>query len=176
MESKVKSMGHPMHPMLVNYPLGLLTVSPIFDIVHLVTGNGYWSEIAFWMIAAGSIGGLLAAAVGTIDWLAIPFGTRAKSVGLLHGAGNYVILVLFIVSWLLRLSDPKAPSIIAYVLSFLGAVLLAGTGWLGGELTLRMGIGVDEGANLNAPSSLSGLPADATTTQANTPDNRTMVG
>jgi uncharacterized membrane protein len=176
MESKVKSMGHPLHPMLVNYPLGLLTVSVIFDIVHFITGNGYWSEIAFWMIAAGAIGGLLAAAVGTIDWLAIPSGTRAKSVGLLHGIGNYVILVLFIVSWLLRLSDPKAPSIIAYVLSFLGAALLGGTGWLGGELTLRLGIGVDAGANLNAPSSLSGLPADATTAHVSTHSDQTAVG
>ena len=176
MESKVKSMGHPMHPMLVNYPLGLLTVAPIFDIVHFVTGNGFWSEIAFWMIAAGTIGGIIAAAVGTIDWLAIPSGTRAKSVGLLHGAGNYVILVLFIVSWLLRLSDPKAPLIVAYVLSFLGAVLLGGTGWLGGELTLRLGIGVDEGANLNAPSSLSGLPADASMAHISSHSDQTVAG
>ena len=176
MESKVKSMGHPMHPMLVNYPLGLLTVSPIFDIVHFVTGNGFWSEIAFWMIAAGTIGGIIAAAVGTVDWLAIPSGTRAKSVGLLHGAGNYAVLVLFIVSWLVRLGDPKAPSIIAYVLSFLGAVLLGGTGWLGGELTLRHGIGVDEGANLNAPSSLSGLPADAGIAHPGAHGDQTVVG
>src|SRR5947209_18202740 len=176
MESKVKSMGHPMHPMLVNYPLGLLTVGPIFDIVHFITGNGFWSEIAFWMIAAGTIGGLLAAAVGTIDWFAIPSGTRAKSVGLLHGAGNYVILVLFIVSWLLRLSDPKAPSIAAYVLSFLGAVLLGGTGWLGGELTLRLGIGVDAGANLNAPSSLSGLPASPEVSHSSSAGKEPVVG
>src|SRR5260370_12442320 len=88
MESKVKLMGHAMHPMLVNFPLGLLITSAIFDIVHLITGNGYWSEIAFWMIAAGLIGGLLAAAVGTIDWFAIPSGTRAKAVGLWHGGGR----------------------------------------------------------------------------------------
>jgi len=176
MESKVKSMGHPMHPMLVNYPLGLLTVGPIFDIVHFITGNGFWSEIAFWMIAAGTIGGLLAAAVGTIDWFAIPSGTRAKSVGLLHGAGNYVILVLFIVSWLLRLSDPKAPSIAAYVLSFLGAVLLGGTGWLGGELTLRLGIGVDVGGSLNVHRSISGLPADAGMAHTSTHSDQTVVG
>ena len=78
MESKVKSMGHPLHPMMVNFPLGLLITAAIFDIVRLVTNNGYWSEIAFWMITAGVIGGLLAAAIGTIDWLAIPAGTRAK--------------------------------------------------------------------------------------------------
>src|SRR5579859_3165401 len=139
MESKVKSMGHPVHPMLVNFPLGLLTTSAVFDIIHWVTGNGYWSGLAFWMIAAGVISGLMAAIVGTIDALAIPSGTRAKSVSWLHGAGNFLILVLFVVSWFLRLNAPGNPPIIAYVLSFLGAALLGATGWLGGELTLRLG-------------------------------------
>src|SRR5258708_25245881 len=99
MESKVKSMGHAMHPMLVEFPLGLLITSVIFDIVHLITGNGYWSEIAFWMIVAGLIGGLLAAAVGAIDWFAIPSGTRAKSVGLWHGGGESVYPPLFLHKW-----------------------------------------------------------------------------
>jgi uncharacterized membrane protein len=153
--------------MLVNFPLGLLVTSAVFDIIHWVTRNGYWSGIAFWMIAAGVITGLLAAIVGTIDALAIPSGTRAKSVSVVHGSGNFLILVLFIASWFLRLSVPENPPIIAYVLSFLGAALLGITGWLGGELTLRLGIGVDEGANLNAPSSLSGLPANQ-----NVPDSR----
>ena len=167
MESKVKSMGHPLHPMLVNFPLGLLVTSAVFDIIHWITGNGYWSGIAFWMIAAGVITGLLAAIVGIIDALAIPPGTRAKSVSVLHGSGNFLILVLFIASWFLRLSVPENPPFIAYVLSLLGAAFLGITGWLGGELTLRLGIGVDEGANLNAPSSLSGLPANQ-----NVPDSR----
>ena len=176
MESKVKSMGHPLHPMLVNFPLGLLVTSAVFDIIHWITGNGYWSGIAFWMIAAGVISGLLAAIVGTVDALAIPSGTRAKSVSVWHGAGNSLILVLFAVSWLLRYSVPADPPIIAYVLSFLGAALLGATGWLGGELTLRLGIGVDEGANLNAPSSLSGLPASQGVTGASRSSERPMVG
>ena len=176
MESKVKSMGHPLHPMLVNFPLGLLVTSAVFDIIHWVTGNGYWSGIAFWMIAAGVISGLLAAIVGTIDALAIPSGTRAKSVSLIHGTGNFLILVLFAVSWFLRFSVPVDSPIIAYVLSFLGAALLGATGWLGGELTLRLGIGVDEGANLNAPSSLSGLPASQRVTDASRSSDRPVVG
>jgi uncharacterized membrane protein len=176
MESKVKSMGHPMHPMLVNFPLGLLVTAAIFDIVHLITGNGYWSEVAFWMIAAGLIGGLIAAAVGIIDWFAIPAGTRAKAVGLWHGGGNIVILALFIVSWFIRLPAQGSPSIIAYVLSFLGAALLGATGWLGGELTMRLGVGVDAGANLNAPSSLSRLPADQVVTSTSTASDRPSVG
>jgi hypothetical protein len=66
--------------------------------------------------------------------------------------------------------------VIAYVLSFLGAALLGVTGWLGGELTLRLGIGVDEGANLNAPSSLSGLPASRDIPDRNKVVDRSIVG
>jgi uncharacterized membrane protein len=176
MESKVKSMGHPIHPMLVNFPLGLLVTSAAFDIIHFVTGNGYWSGIAFWMITAGVITGVLAAIVGTIDALAIPSGTRAKSVSFLHGTGNALILVLFVVSWILRFSVPSDPPVIAYVLSFLGAALLGVTGWLGGELTLRLGIGVDEGANLNAPSSLTGLPASQNDVDSSKVSDRSMIG
>jgi uncharacterized membrane protein len=67
-ESKAKIMGHPIHPILIPFPLGLLSTSVVFDVVHLLTGNGKWSEISFWMIAAGVIGGLAAAVFGLIDW------------------------------------------------------------------------------------------------------------
>jgi uncharacterized membrane protein len=159
LESKVKLLGHPLHPIMVVFPLGLLITSVIFDIVHWITGNGFWSESSFWIIAAGLVGGIIAASIGTIDWIEIPSGTRAKVVGLRHGAGNYIILILFAVSWFIRSGAPGNPFLVAYLLSFLGAALLGVTGWLGGELTLRLGVGVDEGAHLNAPSSLSGKPA-----------------
>ncbi|HET7478417.1 MAG TPA: DUF2231 domain-containing protein [Rubrobacteraceae bacterium] len=161
MESRARMMGHPIHPILIPFPLGLLTTSVVFDIVHLITGSGQWAVISFWMIAAGVIGGLAAAVFGLIDWLGIPSGTRAKSVGLLHGASNFVMVALFAVSWLLRLEAPGAPGIVAIALSFLGVGLAALGGFLGGELVVRMGVGVSEDANLNAPSSLSGRPAGA---------------
>ncbi len=159
MESRAKLFGHPIHPMLIPFPLGLLLTSFIFDVVYLLTDNGKWSEIAFWMIAAGVIGGLAAAVFGLIDWLAIPSGTRAKSVGLWHGAGNVVVVVLFIVSWLLRADAPGEPGAIPIILSLVGVGLAGLTGWLGGELVDRMGVGVDDGAHLNSPSGLSGRPA-----------------
>lgn len=162
MESKVKAFGHPIHPMLIVFPLGLLATSLIFDIIHWITGNGFFSVVAFWMIAAGVIGGLLAAIFGLIDWLAIPGGTRAKTVGLWHGSGNVVVVVLFILSWLIRLNTQANPPIIASLLSVLAVVLALVTGWLGGELVDRLGVGVDAGANLNAPSSLSGQSASET--------------
>ncbi|MBO0780214.1 MAG: DUF2231 domain-containing protein [Ktedonobacteraceae bacterium] len=163
MESKVKLFGHPIHPMLIAFPLGLLATSFVFDIVHWITGNDYFSEVAFWMIAAGIIGGLLAAVFGLVDWLAIPAGTRAKAVGLWHGAGNVIVVLLFAGSWLLRLNTQRNPSIFAYILSLIAVLLALVTAWLGGELVDRLGVGVDEGANVNAPSSLSHQPAAAHT-------------
>jgi uncharacterized membrane protein len=111
------------------------------------------------MIVAGIIGGLAAAPFGWIDWFAIPADTRAKPIGLYHGVGNIVVLVLFAVSWFLRRESPDEPGTVAFVLSLIGVALAVVTGWLGGELVDRLGVGVDRWANLNAPSSLSGRPA-----------------
>ena len=162
MEARAKFLGHPIHQILIVFPLGLLATAVIFDVIALVASNGYWSEIAVWMIAAGIIGGLVAALFGLIDWTKIPSGTRAKRTGLLHGVGNVVVVLLFAGSWVLRRDDPRAPESLALVLSFAGGGLALVTGWLGGELVNRLGIGVYEGANVDAPSSLSGRPARET--------------
>ena len=164
MESKAKALGHPIHQMLIPFPFGLLATAVIFDVVYLVWGNPTMATVAYWMIAAGVIGGFAAAPFGLIDWVAIPQGTRAKSVGLLHGVGNVFVLILFIGSWWLRhgaASAPQAyaPDTVALVLSFAGFALAGLTGWLGGELVDRLSVGVDDGAHLDAPSSLSGRPA-----------------
>ena len=110
------------------------------------------------MIVAGVLGGLVAAPFGMIDWLAIPAGPRAKSIGALHGVGNAVVVLLFVVSWYVRSRAGVPPSTSAYVFSFLGVGLALWTGWLGGELVVRLGIGVDSGTHVNAPNSLSGRP------------------
>jgi uncharacterized membrane protein len=159
MESKAKLFGHPIHQMLIVFPLGLLATSFIFDIVHLVTGSGRWADISFWMIASGIIGGLVSAVFGLVDWLAIPRDTRAKRIGAFHGIGNVVVVALFAVSWLLRYDQPTAPEAAAIVLSALAVALALVTAWLGGELVDRLAIGVDQGAHADAPSSLSKRPA-----------------
>jgi uncharacterized membrane protein len=155
MESKARVMGHPVHPILVPFPLGLLSTSVIFDVVHLLTGGPRWAEISFWMIASGVVGGLLAAAFGLIDWLAIPSGTRAKAIGLGHGLSNVVMVALFATSWLVRAGAPGEPGVFAIVLSIMGVGLASLGGFLGGELVFRMGIGVAEGANPDASGSSS---------------------
>jgi uncharacterized membrane protein len=159
MESKAKLLGHAIHPMLIVFPLGLLATAVAFDIVGLVQADNSWFGISYWMIAAGIIGGLLAAVFGLIDWFAIPDGTRAKTIGLLHGGTNVLVTLLFIASWFLRGSPRNAPGTAALACSFIAVVLALVGGWLGGELVDRLGIGVDSGAHANAPSSLSGRPA-----------------
>lgn len=155
MDSRAKLFGHPVHQMLIVFPLGLLAMAIVFDVIRLATGDPYWSEIAYPMIGAGVLTGFLAAPFGFIDWLAIPSNTRAKRVGAMHGAGNVGVLVLFAVSWAFRGSEPGTPQGFAYMASFAGGILAMITGWLGGELVDRLGVGVDEGAHVNAPSSLS---------------------
>jgi uncharacterized membrane protein len=164
MESRAKILGHPAHQMLIPFPFGLLATAVIFDVVYLVWGNPAMATVAYWMIIAGIIGGLVAAPFGLIDYLAIPQGTRAKSVGLVHGLGNAVVLLLFAGSWWLRYgaagaASPYAPGTLALVLSFAGFALAGLTGWLGGELVDRHAVGVDDGAHLDSPHSLSGHPA-----------------
>ena len=162
MESRAKVLGHAAHPILIVFPLGLLATAVIFDTIRLVTGDPKWSDVAFYMIGAGIVGGLVAAVPGLIDWLAIPKGTRARRVGLWHAVGNDIVLVLFAVSWWLRrgvTQPPHDPTTPALLLSYAGAGLSLLTGWLGGELIERLSVAVHEGAHLDAPNSLSGRPA-----------------
>ena len=156
---QAKFLGHYIHPMLIVFPLGLLATAVAFDIVGLVQADNSWFGISYWMIAAGIIGGLVAAMFGLIDWIGIPSGTRAKRIGLLHGGTNVVVVLLFIVSWFMRGSPGNTPSNGALTLSFIAVVLALVGGWLGGELVDRLGIGVDEGAHADSPSSLSNRPA-----------------
>jgi uncharacterized membrane protein len=159
MRARARLFGHPIHQMLIVFPLGLLTTAVVLDVVHLVGGGTFSAGMSFWLIAGGIVGGAVAAPFGWIDWFAIPANTRARSVGLLHGLGNVVVLLLFAGSWLLRRDAPASPETFALVLSFAGGALAFVTGWMGGELVDRLGVGVEDGAHVNAPSSLSGRPA-----------------
>lgn len=165
MESRAKLLGHPIHQMLIVFPLGVLAMSLVFDVIGGLAGWPKLHEAAFYMIAAGIISGLLAAVFGLIDFLAIPTGTRAKRIGAVHGSGNVVVLAIFAAGWLLRRENPAQPEVLAVILSAAAAGLAAITGWLGGELVGRLGVGVDDGAHLDAPSSLSGpvRPSDSGT-------------
>jgi uncharacterized membrane protein len=157
MDARAKLFGHPIHQMLIVFPLGLLAMAVVFDIVWLVRGQPGWVASSYHMIAAGVLTGLVAAIFGFLDYLGIPAGTRAKRIGVLHGVGNVVVVALFAASWWQRyIGDPLAPSGAAIALGVAGALVATITGWLGGELVDRLAVGVDEGAHVDAPSSLSG--------------------
>lgn len=154
MDSHAKAAGHPIHQQLIVFPLGLLATAVVFDILRLLTDNNGFATASYYMIAAGVISGLLAAVFGAIDYLAIPAGTRAKRVGAVHGLGNVVVVLLFAGSWLLRMNEPDyVPTTLAFVLALAGAVVATVTGWLGGELVGRLGVGVAPDAHLDAPAS-----------------------
>lgn len=153
MESRAKLFGHSVHQMLVVFPLGLLATAVVFDLVWLGTRNPVMAAVSFWMMAAGIIGAVVAAPFGLVDWLAIDKNTRAKRIGALHGGGNAVVALLFVGSWLMRSADQPPPTT-AIALGIVGALIALFTAWLGGELVARMGVGVYDRANLDAPSSL----------------------
>ena len=160
-ESRAKVAGHAAHPMLIPFPLALLPAAIVFDALYLVTRDERFAAAAYWNLAGSVAGGLVAGSFGLVDWLAIPPKTRAKRVGLWHGAGNVAILGVAAGSALVRRARPGyRPTGTALVATALAGAASAVTGWLGGELVERLGVGVDHGANIDARSSLAG-PARA---------------
>src|SRR5687768_6935595 len=124
MESKIKIFGHPVHPMLIVFPLGLLLTAVIFDAIYLATDKPWLVTVSYWNIAAGVIGGVVAGIFGLIDWIGIPRGTRAKRIGLWHAIGNVLVLALFAASWLIRSTEPmNAPSVAAFIVEVVAVAI-----------------------------------------------------
>lgn len=160
MESRAKLLGHPIHQMLVVLPLGLFIGAVVFDGLYVWTGSTAFATVGYFNIIGGIVSGLAAAVFGLIDWLAIPSGTRAKRIGLMHGASNVVVVALFAYVWFTRSTIADvAPTTAVFAIEAIALLIGGVAGWLGGELVDRLGVGVDDGANLNAPNSLSGRPA-----------------
>lgn len=156
--------------MLVVFPLGLLATSVAWDICRLVTDRPMWGVVSFWTIFAGVIGALLAAVPGFIDWLAIPDGTRAKSVGMIHMVLNLIVVGLFIVSLAARWMVPGGYALAGagrMLWGWIGVGLALVSGWLGGELVETLGISVRPDAGPNAPS-----PLGKSGTRGNVPVHR----
>jgi uncharacterized membrane protein len=132
--------GHPLHPMVVPIPIGLLSAAVVSDIAFAITRDGFWARASRWLLRGGLLGGLVAAPLGAIDFRSI----RAARTpgGQAHAAGNLTIMALTGLSLLLRRGSPGRVPPIAMVLSMLAGAMLAVTGWLGGELSYREGIGV----------------------------------
>jgi len=150
MRSRATFLGHAVHPVMIVLPLGLFNTAVILDIAYLITGRAGFAAAAGYVIGTGLVSGLAAAVFGLMDWTAIPPGTPAKRVGLLHGAGNVLVLLLFTASWLLRIFHQWVPSPAALICGFAGLALAGVTGWLGGELVERLGVGINDGVASDA--------------------------
>ena len=144
MQSKASIGGHPIHPMLIPFPLALWATSFVVDVLFYFLRHPTLLIISKFMIAAGCIGAVAAAIPGIIDWLAIKNGD-AKKVANWHARLNITALVVFAISLFLRLGSYSEivgrKLTIPFLLSFIGVILISISGWLGGELAFRYGIG-----------------------------------
>ncbi len=142
--------GHPFHPMLVTVPIGAWAGSLVFDIAsHLVGDPDFLSRGAMWLIALGVIGALAAALVGFLDLFAIPAGTRAFRVGLLHMTLNLLVTAAYLGNFLWRQAGPGPSGSVAagpLALNVAAFVVLGVSGWLGGKLAYRYGVRVADEA------------------------------
>jgi len=156
MESRVKLFGHPVHQMLVTFPIGAFGVSVAGDVLHSLSGRRGHAAAARVALDVGLASGALAVPFGLIDYLAIERGSRARRIGLWHAVGNAALLGLFATARVLR-SDAHTPRS-AKLFAGAGFLLSGLTAWLGGELIVRHGVGVHDRGLQAAPNAVRGAP------------------
>lgn len=147
MASRASIGGHPIHPMLIPFPIGLLVFSFVADLIYLWRGNPIWRDyIAFYTLLGGIIGAAAAAIPGLIDWATLtdPAVVRVAN---WHARVNIATLVIFIASFYLRTSNgaawfPTLPTL-PVIVSLVGVMGLSIAGWLGGQLVFKHGVAVD---------------------------------
>lgn len=143
MASPASIRSHPIHPMLIVFPIGLWVFSLICDIVyHAFTHNAYWKGMAYYTMIGGLVGALLAAIPGFIDWMSIRE-RRVKKIATTHMVLNLTVVALFIFNLGLRYNAATDTEIFAVALSVVGIALLSVSGWLGGSLVYVHHVGVE---------------------------------
>jgi uncharacterized membrane protein len=155
--SRAAISGHPVHPMIVPFPIAFLVGALFADLAFLSSADLFWSRAAVWLLGAGVATGALAAGLGAIDFFSI---ARARSLaaGWMHFLGNGAALLLAGWNLVTRLGDAAAavaPG--GIILSLATTFILVVTGWLGGELAYRHRIGVMRSAESAAAAVEPGL-------------------
>lgn len=153
MKTPASILGHPIHPMLVAFPIGLWVFSVVCDIVSRGGQEASWSAAALYTVGGGIIGALLAAVPGLADLLSLPE-SRARKIGFAHMAINLLAALVFAIDFFLRVGSARqfwAP----FGLSLVGLALISLGGWLGGSLVYVHGVAVMMPGDLNRPE-----PAD----------------
>lgn len=138
--------GHPFHPILVTVPIGAWVCALVFDIAsHIADPPGFLTQGAEWLIAIGVLGALAAAAVGFLDLLAIPSGTRVFRTALIHMGLNLTVTGAYVVNFFWRhasYTDGDAVDGGPLTLSIVSLGLLGVSGFLGGKLAYHYGVRV----------------------------------
>jgi uncharacterized membrane protein len=139
MASPASVKGHPIHAMLVPLPIGLWTFALVADLMAAIGGSPDWLPVAFYCIAGGIVGALLAAAPGLVDLLSLEPGPRRRT-GIWHMVINLAAVAVFATNFLLRwrAADHAGP----VTLTLVGVALICVSGWLGGQLVYVMGVSV----------------------------------
>jgi uncharacterized membrane protein len=140
LKSTVTIAGHPIHPMLVPLPIGLFVAALICDIVYVADGSPGWAFAARWLLGGGLAGALLAALAGFADF-AGNSRIRAFRDAWLHLFANLALVLIEGVNLILRLPDPRVAGSIGIILSAAAALVMLFSGWKGGELVFRHGVG-----------------------------------
>jgi uncharacterized membrane protein len=140
---KTTLAGHPLHPQLVEFPLGLLPFSCLMDVLYYITGNKAYAETAYHTMAGGVVGGLAAGAAGAADYLTIPPDRESKKVANLHGLLNLSVMGLYGLNLFLRRGRKLPTGPMPLLLSLLGTAGLVVSGWYGGELVYQLGMRVE---------------------------------
>ena len=141
MASPASIAKHPIHPMLVAFPIGLLVFSLICDLIQLIGwGGAVWADVALYTMAGGIVGALLAAVPGLIDLLSLS--GRPKTLGIWHMCINLLVVAIFAIDFWLRTTN-VATSNTPVLLSVVGVGLLGVSGWLGGQMVYVHGVAVE---------------------------------
>lgn len=146
MASKASIGGHPVHPMIIPFPLALWTTSFLTDLLFYFTRKPVLPLISKYLLAAGCIGAVAAAIPGIIDWAAIKH-KDVKRIANWHARLNVIALLIFAASLYLRMKSGGAAFVnyglkVPFLLSFVGVILISISGWLGGVLSFEYGVGV----------------------------------
>jgi len=134
---------HPIHPMLVVFPIGLWIFSLVCDLIGTsIATTGIWFTVALYTMIGGLIGALAAAVPGLIDLLFYQGGAPpVKKLALTHMTTNLTAVVLYAVNIWLRMSGQSMK--VPIVLSIIGVCMIAVSGWLGGQMVHVYGVGVE---------------------------------
>lgn len=144
MRSKAHFKSHPIHPILIAFPIAFFTGTLLFDVLSLVLQRDDLRLVAYYTGVAGIVGAVAAAVPGIIDYLyTVPPKSSARKRALQHGSLNITVVVLFTIAWFYRRDNADTSFAVLLALEAVGVGLMMVAGWLGGTLVYRNQIGVD---------------------------------